>query len=169
MSDLGIFNELLPMHLEEVVFPDPFLIREKIERFEKAITALSNLHLQLKTTHRFSKGLYAREIFIPKGTVLIGKIHRHSDITICNSGHITILTENGAKRIKPPFTSISAVGIKRVGFAHEDTVWTNIHATNERDLDRLEEELYAKDYDELDSTNNSDFLTLVTMEGLCPE
>jgi hypothetical protein len=43
----------------------------------------------------------------------------------------------------------SKPGIKRVGYAHEDTVWITVHPTDETDLDKLEENLIAKSFDEV--------------------
>lgn len=105
--------------------------------------------LDLPPVHHFSKGLYARELFIPKGTILVGKIHRYQSLNIVSMGDITVLTELGAKRVKAPYTVVAPPGTKRVGYAHEDTVWTTIHATDETDLDKIEEELILTNYDPL--------------------
>ena len=105
--------------------------------------------LDLPPVHIFSKGIYARELFIPKGTILVGKIHRYECLNILSQGEITVLTEIGAKRVKAPYTVVSPPETKRVGYAHEDCVWTTIHATDETDLDKLEDELILKDYPSL--------------------
>lgn len=102
------------------------------------------------TIHHFSEGLYARELHIPKGTLLTGKIHKHEHLNIISQGDISVLTEGGVKRIKAPFTLVSPAGVKRVGYTHEDTVWTTIHATDERDLEKIEEHFIAKSFDEFD-------------------
>lgn len=120
--------------------------RKQILALEDRLRELPQL--EIKTTHRFSKGLYAREIFIPKGTVLVGKIHRFENLNIISQGDITVLTEDGALRIKAPFTIVSPPMTKRVGYAHEDTVWTCIHASDETDLDRLEAELILPNFDD---------------------
>jgi hypothetical protein len=33
---------------------------------------------------------------------------------------------------------------------HEDTIWTTVHATDETDLEKLEEEIIAKTFEELE-------------------
>ncbi len=102
----------------------------------------------LPLVHRFAKGLYAREIFIPKDTVAIGKIHKYECLNIISMGDITVLTETGAERLKSPHGWVSPSGTKRLVYAHEDTVWTTVHASNETDLVKLEEELILKNYDD---------------------
>lgn len=100
--------------------------------------------VECPVTHHFSKGIYAREMFIPKGTVLTGKIHKHQNLNIMSQGELSVLTEDGIKRVKAPFTVVSPPGTKRVAYAHEDTVWTTIHPTDETDVDKIEAEFIAQ-------------------------
>lgn len=126
-------------------FDDPS-VRVKIERLEHMMRQFGGVTIEPK--HHFAKGLYAREIFIPKGTLLTGKIHKHEHLNIVSKGDISVLTEAGPQRIKAPFTIVSMPGTKRVGYAHEDTVWTTIHATEETDLEKIEAELIAESYED---------------------
>lgn len=123
-------------------------IREKLARLEAML--FSGQVLELPVKHHFSRGVYARELFIPKGTVLVGKIHKYSQINIVSKGDISVLTEDGVKRVKAGDTIVSSPGIKRAGFAHEDTIWTTIHGTHETDLERLEDELIAASFEDFD-------------------
>ena len=124
----------------------PVEMRQKIDRLESVMFSIPQL--EIKPTHYFADGLYAREIFIPKGTTLTGKIHKTEHLNIISKGDISVMTEHGIKRIKAPCTMVSKPGTKRVGYAHEDTVWTTIHASAERDLDKLEALLIAPTYDD---------------------
>jgi len=123
--------------------------RGQIDRLEDAMRAMPQIVIEPK--HYFADGLYAREITIPKGATLTGKIHRTVHLNIISQGDITVLTEHGLQRIKAPATIISQPGTKRVGYAHEDTVWTTIHGTAETDLDKLEEILIAPSHDVLEA------------------
>lgn len=99
--------------------------------------------------HYFADGMYCREIFIPKGVVVVGKIHKHQHPNFIIEGDVSVLTEDGGvERIKAPKFMISSPGTKRLVYAHEDTIWTTIHATDERDLEKIEEEVIAKSYEE---------------------
>jgi len=126
-------------------------IREKILNAENKIANMKGAkfgdYLPLK--HTFADGAYVREIFIPKGELIVGKIHKHSHPNFLMSGEVSVLTEEGAKRLKAPMSMISPAGTKRIVFAHEDTVWVTIHVTNETNLGMIENEIIAKSYDEL--------------------
>lgn len=129
----------------QFTFPDmPGLsMREKVFAIEDLIRReLEPIEFQVK--NHFSKGLYARELFIPKGTVLTGKIHKHENFNIMSSGELSVLTEDGIKRVKAPFTIVSPPGTKRIAYAHEDTVWTTIHPTDETDLEKIEAHFIAQ-------------------------
>src|ERR1700743_2461730 len=91
--------------------------------------------------HFFAPGLYARQMLILKGTVLVGVVHKTEHLCIV-SGDIDVTTDNGVRRIRDQQRIlVSKPGTKRAGFAREDTVWTTVHATTTTDLDALVEEL----------------------------
>ena len=100
--------------------------------------------------HVFAPGMYAREMSIPKGMLLIGKIHRGSHINVVSKGSIRVLTEQGTKVINAPCSFVSEGGTKRVGVALEDTVWTTFHVTNSTDLKEIEKEIIAEDFSDIE-------------------
>jgi len=113
--------------------------RQKVNIIEAEMFKQPQLTLDVK--HYFCPGIYARELFIPAGTLLTGKIHKHEHLNIMSQGELSVLVGDKIERIKAPFTTISSPGIKRIAFAHLDTVWTTIHHTNVTDIDRIELEL----------------------------
>src|ERR1035437_9271642 len=115
--------------------------REVVNALELEMLKMPQLDLPIK--HYFSPGIYARELFIPAGTLLTGKIHKFEQLNIMSQGDMSVLTESGIKRVQAPFTIVSPAGTKRIAFAHTDTVWTTIHATEETDLDKIEGLLVA--------------------------
>lgn len=127
-------------------------IREFIADVERQALAKSEEGFAVATplTNHFSKGVYAREIFIPAGSVIIGKIHRHENLNILAKGDLTLLSIEGCTRVRAPFTVVSPPGVKRLAYAHEDSVWITIHGTNEKDLQKIEDEFIVKSYDELE-------------------
>lgn len=99
--------------------------------------------------HVFAPGAVARTIFIPAGTVIVGKIHKHKHLNILSSGRVTVVTESaGRETLEGPLTMVSEPGTKRAVYAHTDVVWTTIHLTNKTDLAEIEAEVIAKDYQE---------------------
>ena len=99
--------------------------------------------------HTFADGVYVREIFIPQGALIVGKIHRHSHPNFLLSGDVSVLTEEGVKRMQGPVSMISPAGTKRVVYAHSDSVWVTVHATDETDLEKIEDVVIAKEYTDL--------------------
>lgn len=99
--------------------------------------------------HRFGDGLYIREITMPKGMLLISKLHKTTHPYFVLKGDVSVLTEKGVVRIKAPYSGITQAGTKRVLFIHEETVWTTVHATSETDLLKIESQVIAKSYKEL--------------------
>jgi hypothetical protein len=95
--------------------------------------------LEIPVRHYFSDGVYAREITIPKGAIVTGKIHKYQQLNILSAGEMSVWIEDGLiKRVKAPFTTVSPPGTKRVAYAHEESVWTTILATEETDPEKIE-------------------------------
>jgi len=100
--------------------------------------------------HHFAPGIYAREMKMPAGHVLTGKIHNHAHLTMISYGTVTISNEEGSFTVDAPHTFVSAPGTKRAMYSHTDVVLTTIHASNETDLGKLEEELTSDSYEEFE-------------------
>ncbi len=100
--------------------------RMKMETLELAIrNELEPVELEVR--HHFAHGTYTRELFIPKGTVLTGHIHRHSVVNIISKGRILAVSDEGEREIGAPFAFVTGPFVKKAGFALEDTVWLNVH------------------------------------------
>lgn len=116
---------------------------EKVDALESVLRNMEPADIPV--TNYFSKGVYAREIFIPKGTTLTGKIHKYENLNIMSKGDISVMLEDGTvKRVQAPFTIVSPPGTRRAAYAHEDTVWTTIHGTECTDVDEIEREFIAQ-------------------------
>lgn len=127
----------------------PEEMRASILKLEATMMAMTNAHIEIKTTHHFAPGVYMREVLIPKGACVTGKIHKTEHMNILSQGELSVMTEDGIKRLKASTVIKSKPGIKRVGYAHEDSVWITVHPTEETDLDKLEELLIAKNFTEV--------------------
>tara|TARA_R110002167_G_scaffold302213_3_gene506555 strand:- start:1 stop:471 length:471 start_codon:yes stop_codon:yes gene_type:complete len=111
--------------------------------------------------HSFSDGIYVREITIPAGMVIVGKIHKHDHPNFLLKGEVVVITEEGGKEeLKAPCSMISKPGTKRILYAKTELVWTTVHLnpTNTQDLKELEEEIIAPTYEAyekfIENTNN---------------
>ena len=90
--------------------------------------------------HSFSDGIYTREIFLPKDTFAIGKIHKFNHIWFLLKGSLLIATQDGVEKIVAPFKGNSKAGIKRAVYALEDSVFVNVfpNTNNLTDVNELE-------------------------------
>lgn len=96
-------------------------------------------------THTFSDGVYAREIFMPKGMIVVGHVHNTTHLNMVSTGSALIMDSEGrVSKITAPFTFESKAGVRKVLYILEDMFWTTIHVTNERDITVLEDTLIDK-------------------------
>jgi hypothetical protein len=112
---------------------------------------------------------YAREMLIPKGTLIIGKIHRHQHLNIISKGKVVVYTEFGEKHLEAPTTFVSEIGLKRSVYAVEDTLWTTIHLTEfvgEENLGKIEEEVISPDYEEMGLSASVEDLPKIKNKGV---
>lgn len=112
--------------------------REQIQRLETAMLDMPQINLT--TTHELSGGVYARTIFIPAGVTLTGAAHKKDHLNMMQ-GDITVWTEQGMKRLTGQHVIPTRAGCKRVGYAHADTTWTTICATDLLDVEAIEADL----------------------------
>ena len=112
-------------------------------------------------THTFTDGMYVRQIFMPKGMLIVSKIHKYEHPYFILSGDVSVLTEDGVVRLKAPYSGITKAGTKRVLYIHEDTVWTTIHRTNSKDLKKIEKKIIAKSFDEVPKNLKENLLLIL--------
>ena len=107
--------------------------------------------------HFFMDGVYVREMKMYKGTVVIGAIHKHLHMCFLLKGHFTVANESDVTEYKAPCYIKSTPGIKRVLYAHEDSLWYNTHKnpSNTKDIDKLEKEIITLNYDEYEKYINN--------------
>ena len=123
--------------------------RSDIDRFEDLLKDQPNqiVIADMDVRHYMTDtGLYAREMLIPAGTVITGRVKKHEHISVIAAGVVTEVTEAGEQRVKAPYVMVSRPDTKRIVVAHTDTVWVTIHATKETELDKIEEDLIATSY-----------------------
>lgn len=100
----------------------------------------------------FGAHLYGRELSLPAGTVVIGKIHKHPVINVLLKGKLFVVSENGKRTVEAPCMYTSEPGVKRVAYVIEDCVWANVLMTkhdSEEKLDLIEQDHIAKSYEDL--------------------
>jgi len=100
--------------------------------------------------HFFMDGVYVREMTMYKDTVVIGAIHKHLHMCFLLTGKITVTNEEGTIDHIAPCFIVSTPGIKRVLYAHEDSIWYNTHKnpSDTEDVGKLEQDIVAISYKE---------------------
>lgn len=100
--------------------------------------------VELPTFHHFSKigcaqptQVYLRQVFHPAGVAVVGFEHLDEHLFILALGHLTITTDEGDMDIHGPCVMNTKPGMKRVAYAHEDSVVMTIHATDLVDPDAI--------------------------------
>lgn len=131
-------------------------MRARVMKLEEALLQLPQAKMFLK--HYFAQGLYARELFIPAGCVLTGKIHLTEHLAMLVQGEMELLTEDGPQHVMAPAIFVSRAGAKRAGVAYTDSRFVCIHATSETNIDRLEAELTADSFEDPRLAHNGESL-----------
>jgi len=119
--------------------------RKSILDMEKSLLHLPQIQLEPK--HYIAGGMYARELFMPKGSAVTGKIHIKEHLVIL-CGDVSVATDDGVIRYTGYCTFVGAPGSKRALYMHEDTVWTAIHTTDKLTVEECESTLVTNSYEE---------------------
>lgn len=100
---------------------------------------LDNLELiDLPVKHTFTPGLYSREIFMPKGSLLTSKIHRSEHPYVVLSGRAKVhIPGKGVEILEAGHSGITKANTRRALYIEEDCRWVTFHAlSSEEELAR---------------------------------
>ena len=111
-------------------------IAEKVEKLLAQVEQMPQVDCQTK--HYFGPSIYIREVTMPAGAVVIGKPHRKEHMCVMLQGRMIIVdAEGNQKELVAPMTFVGSAG-RKVAYILETTVFQNILATDEKDIDVLE-------------------------------
>lgn len=112
-------------------------IRENIGEVEKVM--LKEDQAECNVYHHFHQGIYVREVHIPKGAFVIGHHHKTNHLNVFLKGKATFIDAEGVvATMEAPMMFSSPPG-RKIAFAEEDMVWQNIFATEETNIEKLED------------------------------
>ena len=120
---------------------------EQIETVEQAIREI-NRPPDIETKHYFAGGVYEREIHVPAGSLITGKIHLTEHLAKLTKGTMTIFANGESNTFTGPCTFVSQPGIKRMGYAHDDCVFSNFHFVGDIETAEEAEKLLVVDTNE---------------------
>lgn len=116
--------------------------QDGIDQIEGDLLAMPQIDCPV--THHFGPGVYIRECAMPAGSLVIGHAHKGPCLNVLVKGSMRVITPEGQPRtITAPLIFTSGPG-RKAAYVIEDVVFQNIHATDETDLDKLEDLLIDK-------------------------
>lgn len=127
--------------------PQPRLAKDLQTLMQAGISAgtMTDAEPLTRLEHAFVPGAYARQLWRPKGTLIVGKPHRHPCFNFLMTGHLTVWCNGEVQDVVAPAFWCSGGGAQRVTLAQEDSLLITVHPTTETDLDKLEAELVMPD------------------------
>lgn len=133
------------------VFDQQTVTRDQILALQESMMGYEQVECPVK--HHFAPGLYAREITMPAGACVVGKIHKHAHVNTISKGRCRVVTEFGSEVYEAPVSFVSLAGTKRAVYVEEEAIWTTYHPTVvcevETDLEKIEKAVIAESYDSL--------------------
>jgi len=110
---------------------------EKLNDLEKEM--LDMPQVECPVTHHFGPGVYIREAKFPAKSFVLGHSHKQSTLNTLVKGSLIIVNDDGSHtKLTAPYTFVSKPG-RKAAYIVDDVVFHNIFATEETDIDKLEE------------------------------
>lgn len=111
--------------------------------------------------HHFSSGVYAKEMRLPAGGVIVSHKHKHDHLSILASGRVLVEVNGPTLEMMSEFTAPVCIEIL-AGHHHkitaiEESAWFCIHATAITDAEQIDEAL-------IDEPDMANVVQLVTEE-----
>ncbi len=106
----------------------------------KTLSAQDQVDLQEE--HLFIEGVYCRHGIMPKGSLIVGHVHKKEAINVLASGSMLIKSrmEDDWVKVEAPFLNSTSGGKRKIIYTLADCFFMNIFRTDNTDLDKLYEE-----------------------------
>lgn len=166
-QDGNLTGDLSTEQLETIL---GFNSENKIESLEKHM--LEQTQVEIPPIEAVKNGMYTRQIMIPKGTLLTGRVHKYPYVDIMVSGHIAIATPNGVRKLSGFNVCDGSPGRKRAGYALEDTYWMTVHQLDQwvdSDTDFIEHLTFFSMREYNVWRDRKDFVSMMVETGHTPE
>jgi hypothetical protein len=99
-----------------------------VDNLEAAIMQFPDELVEGPLVHKFTDGMYIREIFMPAGSVWTSKIHKTEHPYVVSYGKAAVsIDAQEWYEITAPYTGITKPGTRRVLYILEDCIWTTFH------------------------------------------
>ena len=110
---------------------------------------------EIPVTHEFADQLYIRSMTMSKGQLVKGAIHNDNHIWFLMTGKVAIKNNDEIVIHEAPCYTISKAGSQRYIYAHENSIFINVHKnpTNTQDIKKLEQELVSLTQEQYEQKN----------------
>lgn len=89
-------------------------------------------------------GVLVRTVSIPKGHLVVGEVHKHSNISFLIKGKVQVHYNGTIEYLEAPQMIVSIANTRKVVHALEDVVWSSVHATTKTNLIEIEKEIIVE-------------------------
>jgi hypothetical protein len=114
----------------------------KVDDFVRQVAGRFDADPQIK--HHFADGVYAKQMFIPKGYVAASHKHNYTHLSILATGQVIVSTNDSVEMHTAPACIAIEAGKHHKIEALQDCVWYCVHATNETDENKVDAVLISK-------------------------
>lgn len=121
-------------------------VHSAIDALEQAMLEHGNI-LELPVIHTFTHGMYARELFMPKGALVTSKIHLTQHQYVVLQGKAEVFVDGkGWVLVQAGDSGITEPGTRRVLRILEDSRWKTFHPNPDNLLcvDEIEKRIIFK-------------------------
>tara|TARA_R110000782_G_scaffold149722_2_gene242415 strand:- start:204 stop:710 length:507 start_codon:yes stop_codon:yes gene_type:complete len=156
-------EDMLPIKMISDITLNRGLMWEKIAEFQNQLESLDEsmshkagdvqseeMMETFPLKQNIEGGLYTREIFMPKGSLVVSMIHKQQHPSFLLRGKVSYLTDEGTiSTIEAPHKIFTQTGAQRVLYIHEDTEWCCVYRTDATTFQEAEADVYTNDYKDL--------------------
>jgi homogentisate 1,2-dioxygenase len=104
-----------------------------------------------------SPGVHMRKLYIPKGTIAVGRVHKYETMNVMFEGDLDVITTTGKVKASPGDVFVTPAGTQRVVVALQDSIWGTIVGTDIKGDEAVKEAFTCLTY--------SDFLEFQKLEA----
>ena len=126
---------------EPVQVNQEIAVASSLDQIEAMMLAAPQIDISV--SHHFGPGIYIRSGFMPAGVYAIGHSHKKPHMNMLAKGKLAIASDGDVRVIEAPYLFASEGGRKLV-YVIKDAVLMNIYATEETDIDVIEETFVDK-------------------------
>ena len=117
--------------------------QDSIHQLQEIMKDLPKANVVIR--HHFSDGMYAREMVMPPGSIVVGALHKTKHLFSVVSGECEASSTTERETIKAPYLGETIPGTQRVIYSETGCTWITYHPTHLTDIDEIEAALVEQE------------------------